>query len=51
MRVKVLEALSAGKAVAAPLALEGLDVQDRNHVMVAEHEAQSPSTVSRTPRL
>jgi type II secretory pathway predicted ATPase ExeA len=51
MRVKVLGALSAGKTVVAtPLALEGLDGQDRNHVMVAEHEAQSP-TVSRTPRL
>ncbi len=41
MRVKVLEALSAGKAVVAtPLAVEGLGVQDRKHVLVAESEQE-----------
>jgi glycosyltransferase involved in cell wall biosynthesis len=37
MRVKVLEAMAAGKAVvASPLALEGLDVRDGHEVLVAE---------------
>jgi glycosyltransferase involved in cell wall biosynthesis len=37
MRVKVLEALAAGKAiVATPLALEGLRIRDGEHVLVAE---------------
>src|SRR5262249_14564085 len=37
MRVKVLEALAAGKAVVGtPLAFEGLNVIDREHVIVAE---------------
>jgi glycosyltransferase involved in cell wall biosynthesis len=37
MRVKILEALACGKAiVATPLALEGLDLQDGEHVLVAE---------------
>jgi glycosyltransferase involved in cell wall biosynthesis len=41
MRVKVLEALSAGKAiVATPLALEGLDLEDGRQVVVAETEAE-----------
>jgi glycosyltransferase involved in cell wall biosynthesis len=41
MRVKVLEALSGGKAmVATPLALEGLDLEDGRHVVVAETEAE-----------
>jgi glycosyltransferase involved in cell wall biosynthesis len=41
MRVKVLEALASGKAiVATPLALEGLDVRDGEHVVVAETAAE-----------
>ncbi|PYV03102.1 MAG: hypothetical protein DMG10_12550 [Acidobacteria bacterium] len=41
MRVKVLEALAAGKAViASPLAVEGLDVVDGEHVFVAESDPQ-----------
>ncbi len=37
MRVKVLEALAAGKAiVATPLAAEGLEVTDGEHLMLAE---------------
>jgi glycosyltransferase involved in cell wall biosynthesis len=37
MRVKVLEALAAGKAlVATPLAVEGLDVRDGEQLLVAE---------------
>lgn len=37
MRVKVLEALAAGKAiVATPLALEGLGIRDGEHALVAE---------------
>lgn len=39
MRVKVLEALAAGKAVVASrLALEGLDLVDGEHVVMAEDE-------------
>ena len=41
MRVKVLEALAAGKAViASPLAVEGLDVVDGEQVIVAESDEQ-----------
>ena len=41
MRIKVLEALAAGKAViASPLAVEGLDVVDGEHVFVAETDLQ-----------
>jgi glycosyltransferase involved in cell wall biosynthesis len=41
MRVKVLEALSFGKAiVATPLALEGLDLTDGEHVLVAETDVE-----------
>jgi glycosyltransferase involved in cell wall biosynthesis len=41
MRVKVLEALGAGKAVvASSLAVEGLDVVDGEHVLLAETEQQ-----------
>ncbi len=41
MRVKVLEALAAGKAlVATPLAVEGLEVQDGEQVLIAETETQ-----------
>jgi glycosyltransferase involved in cell wall biosynthesis len=37
MRVKVMEALAYGKAiVATPLALEGLDLHDGEHILVAE---------------
>jgi glycosyltransferase involved in cell wall biosynthesis len=40
MRVKVLEAIAAGKAVVAtPRALEGLDVLDREQVRVADDDA------------
>jgi glycosyltransferase involved in cell wall biosynthesis len=41
MRVKVLEALAAGKAViASPLAVEGLDLVDGEHVLLAETDQQ-----------
>jgi glycosyltransferase involved in cell wall biosynthesis len=41
MRVKILEALAHGKAiVATPLALEGLDVADGEHVIVAEEDGE-----------
>jgi glycosyltransferase involved in cell wall biosynthesis len=41
MRVKVLEALAAGKAVvASPLAVEGLDVTDGEQVVLAETDQQ-----------
>jgi glycosyltransferase involved in cell wall biosynthesis len=41
MRIKVMEALAAGKAiVATPLALEGLNVTDGKHVVVAETTAE-----------
>lgn len=41
MRVKVLEALAAGKAVVAtPLAVEGLDVTSGEQLLVAEGEAR-----------
>src|SRR5262249_22564464 len=39
MRVKVLEALAAGEAgVGTPPAVEGVDVVDRKHVVVAESD-------------
>ena len=41
MRVKVLEALAAGKAVvASPLAIEGLDLVDGQHVVLATNDEQ-----------
>ena len=41
MRVKVLEALAAGKAmVASPLAVEGLDVTDGEQVVLAETDQE-----------
>jgi glycosyltransferase involved in cell wall biosynthesis len=41
MRMKVLEALAAGKAVvASPLAVEGLDVMDGEHIVLAESDQQ-----------
>ena len=41
MRVKVLEAVAAGKAViASPLAIEGLDLVDGEHVVLAESDQQ-----------
>jgi glycosyltransferase involved in cell wall biosynthesis len=41
MRVKVLEALAAGKAVvASPLAVEGLDVANEEQVVLAETDQQ-----------
>jgi glycosyltransferase involved in cell wall biosynthesis len=40
MRLKVLETLAAGKAlVATPRALEGVAVEDREHVLVADADA------------
>jgi glycosyltransferase involved in cell wall biosynthesis len=48
MRVKVLEALAAGKAVvASDRALEGLDVVDREHVLVAETDAEFADAIGR----
>ena len=47
MRVKVLEALAAGKAlVATPLAVAGLDVVDRKHVLLATTPAGFAEAVS-----
>ena len=41
MRVKVLEALAAGKAmVATPLAVSGLDLVPGTHAMIAESDAE-----------
>src|SRR2546422_10461962 len=41
MRVKVLEALAAGKAmIASPLAVEGLAVVDGEHAVLAETDQQ-----------
>jgi glycosyltransferase involved in cell wall biosynthesis len=41
MRVKVLEALAAGKAiVASPLAAEGLDVKDGDQISLAENDQE-----------
>jgi len=41
MRVKVLEALAAGKAVvASPLAIEGLDLRHGEHVWLAETDVE-----------
>ena len=46
MRVKILEALAYGKAiVASPLALEGLDVRDGEHVVVAETDEEFESSI------
>jgi glycosyltransferase involved in cell wall biosynthesis len=47
MRVKVLEALAAGKAVvASPRALAGLTVKDREHVLVAERDEEFVDAIS-----
>jgi glycosyltransferase involved in cell wall biosynthesis len=47
MRVKVLEALAAGKAVvASPLAAEGLDVQDGVELVLAETDDEIVGAVS-----
>jgi glycosyltransferase involved in cell wall biosynthesis len=46
MRVKVLEALAAGKVVvASPLAVEGLNVVDGEQVMLAETDEQFCQTI------
>lgn len=46
MRVKVLEALAYGKAiVASPLALEGLDVRDGEHLLVAESDEEFANAI------
>jgi len=51
MRVKVLEALAAGKAVvASPLAVEGLDVTDGEQVALAETDQQFCDTIGRLLR-
>ena len=48
IRVKVLEALSAGKAVvASSRALEGLDVVDGEHALVAETDAEFADAIGR----
>jgi glycosyltransferase involved in cell wall biosynthesis len=48
MRVKVLEALAAGKAVvASSRALEGLDVVDGEHALVAETDAEFADAIGR----
>jgi len=47
MRVKVAEALAAGKAVvASSLAVEGLDVISSEHVVVAERDADFATAIS-----
>lgn len=46
MRVKVLEALAAGKAtVASPLAVEGLDIIPGEQIMLAETDQQFADTI------
>lgn len=41
MRVKILEAMAAGKAiVATPLAKEGLNIQDGEHMLLAESDEE-----------
>ena len=48
MRLKMLEALAAGKAiVATPLAVEGLEVANGEHVCLAETDAEFCEAVSR----
>ncbi|HEX6652246.1 MAG TPA: glycosyltransferase family 4 protein [Thermoleophilaceae bacterium] len=48
MRVKVLEALAAGKAVVAtPLAVEGLDVTPGDQLEVAENEVELTAALTR----
>lgn len=51
VRVKVLEALAAGKAVVASRrALEGLDVVNGEHVLVAETDAEFADAIGRLLR-
>jgi glycosyltransferase involved in cell wall biosynthesis len=46
MRVKVLEALAAGKAVvASPLAIEGLDLVDGEQVVLATNDQQMSDAI------
>ena len=48
MRVKVLEALAAGKAlVASPLAAEGLDLADREQIVLARSDAEFADAIAR----
>jgi glycosyltransferase involved in cell wall biosynthesis len=48
MRIKVLEALAAGKAlVASPLALDGLSVTDGREVLVAETDDEFADAIGR----
>jgi glycosyltransferase involved in cell wall biosynthesis len=47
MRVKMLEAITSGKAVvASPLALEGLPLRDGDEVLVAESDAEFIDAIS-----
>jgi glycosyltransferase involved in cell wall biosynthesis len=51
MRVKVLEALAAGKAtVCSPRAAEGLDVRDGVHLLLADTDAQFVDAIDRLLR-
>ena len=46
MRVKVMEALAAGKAVvASPLAVEGLDVSHGEQLLIAEQDHEFASAI------
>jgi glycosyltransferase involved in cell wall biosynthesis len=46
MRVKVLEAVAAGKAVvASPLAVEGLEVSDGDQLSIAENDQQMSASI------
>jgi glycosyltransferase involved in cell wall biosynthesis len=48
MRVKVLEALGAGKAVVcSPLAAEGLDVADGAELLLAESDEEFAAAIAR----
>lgn len=48
MRVKVMEALAVGvPVVASPLALEGLDVRDGEHVLVADSDVEFVDALDR----
>lgn len=48
MRVKVLEALAAGKAlVASPLAAEGLDLADGEQIVLARSDAEFADAIAR----
>jgi glycosyltransferase involved in cell wall biosynthesis len=51
MRVKILEAITSGKAVvASPVALEGLAVRDGREVVVAERDSDFVDAIARLLR-